>query len=305
MATLSLWWRAVRPFSFTVSVIPPFLGTMIAVMDVPGLAIHWPHFILTLIGCPMAHAGANLLSDYYDYLKGVDREGTYGSSGLLVAKKIEPGTIRLGAWTLLAGAALIGVYLGLRNSNSALLFGVMLLGGLLGVFYTAGPVALKYRALGDLAVFFAFGSLMVLGAYVVQTHRFSWNPVLYAVPIALLVDAILHSNNLRDIENDSAVPITTLAGAVGKEASKAIYYGLISGAYLITVLLILFAGLPLISLVTFISLPLGLKLISTVRDMDKIPLSQFARIDADTAQFHSAFGALLLASLLIQHLLIR
>ena len=89
MTPISIWWRAVRPFSFTVSVIPPILGALIALLENPNLQFKWVHFFLTLIGCVMAHAGANLLSDYFDYKIGVDREGTFGSSGLLVEDTLE------------------------------------------------------------------------------------------------------------------------------------------------------------------------------------------------------------------------
>src|SRR4030042_199074 len=67
-----------------------------------------------------------------------------------------------------------------------------------GVFYTL----LKARALGDLAVFLNFGLLGAAGAWVVQTNSFFWLPVLWTVPMALLVSALLHANNWRDHPSD-------------------------------------------------------------------------------------------------------
>lgn len=304
MAKASLWWRAVRPFSFTVSVVPPILGGIIAVLDNPGLKFNWLFFVLTLLGCVLAHAGANLLSDYYDYKSRVDRDGTFGSSGVLVEKLLRPEQVFRAAWLIFALAGLIGLYLVLSIPNSLFLLGLILLGGILGVFYTATPVAFKYRALGDVAVFLAFGSAMVLGAYYVQAHRFSWAPVLFAIPIALLVDAVLHGNNLRDIENDKAVHIKTLPIVLGEKLSKDLYYALIFGAYVSTVVLIVLDGLPVISLLTFLSLPLALKLVKMVKNKEKLPAQQFAMIDAATAQFHTAFSVLLVLALLVQHFVI-
>ena len=63
MARAALYWRAIRPWAFTVSVMPPILGSLIAVMEVPDLSFNWFHFILTLFGCMLAHAAANALSD--------------------------------------------------------------------------------------------------------------------------------------------------------------------------------------------------------------------------------------------------
>jgi 1,4-dihydroxy-2-naphthoate octaprenyltransferase len=304
MSGIALWWRAVRPFSFTVSVIPPILGTVLAVLGNPGLEIDWFRFILTVIGCVTVHSGANLLSDYYDYKVRVDREGTYGSSGLLVDKIMQPGQILKGGVIAISLALGIGLYLVFVTPNPVFLLGVIFIGGIFAVFYTANPFAFKYNALGDIAVFISFGSAMVLGAYYVQAHRFSWAPVLYALPIALLVDAILHSNNLRDIENDEAVDIKTIPILVGEKVSKWMYYGLILGAYLLILILILWAGLPMLSLLTFLSFPLAVKLVRMIRDKEKIPKKQFAMIDAATAQCHLTFGALMIISIII-HIVIR
>lgn len=303
MSSIALWWRAVRPFSFTVSVIPPILGAVLAVLGNPGLEINWFRLILTLIGCMTAHAGANLLSDYYDYKVHVDREDTFGSSGLLVGKIMQPKQIFKGGVIVISVALGIGLYLVSVTPNGLFLLGLIFIGGILGVFYTAQPFAFKYRALGDIAVFISFGSAMVLGAYYVQVHRFSWAPVLYALPIALLVDAILHSNNLRDIESDEVVHIKTIPILIGEKASKWVYYGLIFGAYVLILILIVWAGLPMLSLLTFLSLPLAIKLVKMVRDKEKMPEKQFAMIDAATAQFHLTFGVLMIISLII-HLLI-
>jgi 1,4-dihydroxy-2-naphthoate octaprenyltransferase len=251
-----------------------------------------------------AHAGANLLSDYYDYKVHVDREDTFGSSGLLVGKIMQPKQIFKGGVIVISVALGIGLYLVSVTPNGLFLLGLIFIGGILGVFYTAQPFAFKYRALGDIAVFISFGSAMVLGAYYVQVHRFSWAPVLYALPIALLVDAILHSNNLRDIESDEAVHIKTIPILIGEKASKWVYYGLIFGAYVLILILIVWAGLPMLSLLTFLSLPLAIKLVKMVRDKEKMPEKQFAMIDAATAQFHLTFGVLMIISLII-HLLIH
>jgi len=186
----------------------------------------------------LAHAGANLLSDYYDYKARVDREGTFGSSGLLVGKVMNPSQILRGAWIALIVAGAIGLYFILATPKGIFLLWVILVGGIFGVFYAAGPVEFEYRALGEIAVFVSFGPAMVLGAYYVQAHHFSWGPVLYGIPVALLVEAILHSNNLGDIKNDSMVNIKTVPILIGEKWSKIMYYGLVLGAYILTVVLI-------------------------------------------------------------------
>jgi 1,4-dihydroxy-2-naphthoate octaprenyltransferase len=247
----------------------------------------------------IAHAGANLLSDYFDFETQVDRKGTFGSSGLLLEKKMHPGEILRGGLFALLIACAIGLYFVFVTPKGTFLLWLMLIGGIFAVFYAAAPIAFKYRALGDIAVFVSFGSPMVLGSYYIQAHRFSWGPVLYALPIALLVDAILHSNNLRDIQSDRAVSIRTIPILIGEGSSKIMYYALVLGAYLLTVFLIVWAGLSVFSLLTLLSLPLAIRLVKRVRNKDKIPAEEFAMIDAATAQFHLVFGILMIVSLLL------
>jgi 1,4-dihydroxy-2-naphthoate polyprenyltransferase len=301
MATISLYWRSVRPFAFTVSVVPPILGSLVAALHIPGLAFNWFHFVLVLLGCMIAHAGSNTLSDYRDYKKQVDRQGTYGSSGVLVEKLMTPAELLRWAFILYLAAALIAAYLVWRAPNGLNLLWLIGLGWILAFFYTIGPLNLKYVALGDPAVFIAFGPAMTLGAYMVQTGQFSWYPVLYAIPVALLVDAVLHSNNLRDIQNDQVAHITTVPILFGESFAKGMYYVLVYGAYVLIPVLILTAKLPWLALLTLISLPMAIRAAGMVKTKSAIPEKQFAMIDAITAQLHSAFSVLLITGLLIQH----
>jgi len=303
MSQIALWWRAVRPFAFTVSLIPPIMGGLIALVQNPGLKFSLFRFVLAGIGCMTAHAGANLLSDYYDFKTRVDREGTFGSSGLLVGGIMSPEQILRGGWIALVVAGIIGACLVFATPNGTFLIWLILIGGLLGVFYTAKPFELKYHALGDLAVFLSFGPAMVLGAYFVQAHHFSWKPVLYSIPIGFLVDAILHSNNLRDIVNDGVVKIKTVPILIGEKRAKWMYHALVFGAYLITLLLVLFGDLTAFALLVLVSLPLAIKVANMVRHKESVPTERFAMIDAATAQLHLVFGLLMVIGLVIRYVL--
>jgi 1,4-dihydroxy-2-naphthoate octaprenyltransferase len=305
MSQIALWWRAVRPFAFTVSLIPPIMGGLMALIENPGLKFSLFRFILAGIGCMTAHAGANLLSDYYDFKTRVDRDGTYGSSGVLVAGIMSPAQILRGGCIALGIAGIIGAYLVFVTPSGTLLIWLIVLGGLLGIFYTAKPFEFKYHALGDLAVFIAFGPAMVLGAYFVQAHHFSWTPVLYSIPIGLLVDAILHSNNLRDIASDRVVAIKTVPILLGEGWAKRMYQALVFGAYLITLLLVLAGGLTAFALLVFLSLPLAIKVSNMVRHKESVPAEKFALIDAATAQIHLTFGLLMVIGLALRYFISR
>jgi len=90
--------------------------------------------------------------------------------------------------------------------------------GLLGVGLGVAYPWLKKEALGDVAVFIDFGLLGSFGGWVVQTGQFSWLPVIWAIPQGLLIVAILHANNWRDILTDQEKKISTVANNLGAGA---------------------------------------------------------------------------------------
>ena len=74
---------------------------------------------------------------------------------------------------LFVAAAAVGVAAAFLRSPHVVWIAVV--GLLLTVFYSGGPVTLKYRAFGEAAVFLVWGPLMFLGAYVVQRQQLSWD----------------------------------------------------------------------------------------------------------------------------------
>jgi len=71
----------------------------------------------------------------------------------------------------------------------------------------------------------------------VQGGALSWSPLLYAVPLALNTEAILHSNNTRDADTDREAGIVTLAIVAGRNGSYAIFALLLFAPYLVFVVL--------------------------------------------------------------------
>ncbi len=292
---IAVWWRGTRPFAFPASVTPVLLGTATAWVHA-GVSIHWFRFILTALGVMALHAGSNMFNDYYDYKKGVDREGTFGSSGLLVEKIVSPARLMAGAIAFTLIGALIGIYLWLVVGNLILVLGIVGIAG--GFFYTGGP-AFKYRALGDLSVFLFFGTFITLGAYYVQTGTFGWLPVLYSIPLGLLIDGILHGNNIRDIQSDAQVNVTTLAGFLGIRGSQYFYLFLVAAAFLSIPVLTLVDHLPWPALAVIFSLPLAIRNVRTVFKSETLPREQFAGIDGMGAQLQMAFGILMTVGVIL------
>lgn len=96
-------------------------------------------------------------------------------------------------------------------------------GGLSSSFLYTGGIGFKYIALGDLLILIIFGPISVLFAFMSQTGYVDWSTIYYAIPLALNTEAILHSNNTRDAENDKKAGIVTLAIIIGRGASHILY----------------------------------------------------------------------------------
>ena len=280
----------VKPESLIISVISGTLGTALAGLHGP---IHWGHYVLTILGIVLLHAGSNVINDYFDYRNRIDTAdvpGSYATEGrVLIQEKLQPRQVLWLGLMLFALSLPIGIYLTTVRGLPVMLLGV--LGFLTGLFYTARPIALKYIALGEPAVFLMFGPLMVSGSYYVQRAEFTAQAAWVSVPIGVLVALILFANNIRDIQNDGRVGIHTIATLLGKSLAVRVYELLVAGVYGVTALLIILGQLSAWAFLTLLSLPLAFKLIKRLRT--DIPKDA----DARTAQLNTAFGILLIIAI--------
>lgn len=299
---------ATRAYSFPASIIPVLFGSMLAVLLNPGLQFNFLNFFLTLAGCILVHVGTNLINDIFDYDKGIDKEDKelgipHGGSMVLSMGLLNIKQMKTGAAISLFIALLIGIYL-YTQAGIWILY-LSLFGLFSAIFYTAKPIALKYKALGDIQVIISFGLGMTLGAYIVQTGQFSYMPLLFSIPIGLLIDAILHSNNIRDINFDGKFGVKTLPILIGEKLSIKVYYVLILGAYASIIIFVALKMLPWFALLSLITLPLAMKL---VKMSDGFPAEGMARFEYGTrhimmtAQLNMMFGLTLVLGLLISYL---
>ena len=293
-------WIALRPFSFPASIIPVLLGAVTAV-QFGGADLSCPNLLFSLIAMVLLQGASNVLNDIYDYRKGLDTE-VLPVSGAVVRGLLTPRQAGRYAAALFGISILIGLYLALATSMAVLWIG--LFGVAVGVLYSATAVGLKYRGFGDLSVFLNFGILGSLGSWTVQTGYPSWLPVLWSIPISLLVVAILHANNWRDASGDTGKGYRTVASMLGDSASE-LYYGLLIFApyalvvFFAEVQVNSFPKLPSTVLITFASLPLALRLMRRARQRrEPVRPMDFVALDGATAQLNLLFGILSVAGIL-------
>lgn len=298
-SNISIWFQAFRPFAYSASITPVLVGAMIALAYYPG-EISWFLFPVAMIAGVLFHTATNLISEYFDYKKGVDRIDTYGSSRVIVESLLDPRKVLIAGYIAFAlGFALGGILIYFRGVEM-LLFGII---GLLGgYFYTGAPFGYKYVALGDFLVFTLMGPLMVIGSYFTLTGDFNLNVLYISLPVGFLVAAILHANNLRDVMHDSSVKIKTMAILFGLKGSIFEYYFLVIGSYLSVIVMTVFGILSPWSLLVFISLPQALGNLKEISKAEIDKPEKIAMMDVKTAQHHMMFGVLLSIGLVLTRL---
>src|SRR5439155_1414549 len=139
---------------------------------------------------------------------------------------------------LYAVGGLIGLVLSLTRPNGWILLVLGGIGGAVGIFYTLPPFALQYHGVGEVAVAFVFGPIVVLGAYAVQVGALAWEPFLASIPLGLLVAAFLLVNEMPEHMTDPRGGKRTVPARIGLEKSVTLYEILVGFA------LVLLAVLP-------------------------------------------------------------
>ena len=232
------------PWSFAMSAVSITAGTFM----VTGLQVNIPLYLLALLMVVPIHASANLLNDCYDVMTGADKPGSI----VLKPHPILSGTLSLRE-TLAYAAFLMAVgisggavlsFLGRPYSLLIVAAAVLLM-----LCYNVPPLRLKERGLGEELVFLVWGPLMFLGSFYLQSDTLALVPVLYSVPLGLLVASVLLVDDVRDLEEDHSIGRITIATILGKESTLQLYLWTIAVSYAAAVLLGLYLGRPWILLV--------------------------------------------------------
>jgi len=306
---LKKWLIAGRPWSLPASVIPVIFGSSLAA-TVGWVKLHIGLLLLSLLAMIFLHMAANMLSDVVDWRRGLDREMT-PASGAIARGLLTPGQVFRGSMVFFAIGSALGLILVYLCGKLVLYTGLLGIG--LGVAYPW----LKKEALGDVAVFIDFGLLGSFGGWVVQTGQFSWLPVIWAIPQGLLIVAILHANNWRDILTDREKKISTVANNLGGRGSRR-YYGLLlfgSMALLATFVLVPrlfgldFPSLPLSILIVILCWPQARRLwkmsgsSTSPSQRQAAELADCLDLDGATARYSLIFGLLTVGGLWLDYLI--
>ena len=293
MTRTRAWLLAIRPKTLPAALAPVLVGAALAFADrafAPGPAL------AAALGALLLQIGSNIANDYFDFLKGADTPERTGPTRVAASGLLSLQELRWGMVVTFGLAALVGLYLIAVGGWPILAVGVAAI--LAAILYTGGPLPYGYVGLGDLFVFLFFGLVAVTGTYYVQADQVTRGSLLAALPVGLLVTAILVVNNLRDMDSDRRAGKRTLAVLLGRGGARAEYLLLLAGAYLSPLLLLALDGRSPWVLLPWLTLPLAWKWTRLVLDDNRYgsPLNQAL---AGTAQLALAFSLLLAAGLLV------
>ena len=300
---LDLRWLALRttrlPF-LTATIVPVVLGIAIAARQGTFDLLT---AVLTVVGAAFVQLGLNVANDVFDSVQGADEANVTPTQFSGGSRVIQYGLVTLRQMAGLAtvfylGAAAIGlILLALRGSSALLAIGVI--GFVVSIGYTAPPLKLVYRGLGEIAVALGFGPLMLLGAYVVQTRgTLTWEPVVASLPIALLVALILYVNEIPDRRGDARAGKRTLPVRLPKAIVIGGYRIAAVAAYVIVVAGVAAGLLPIPALLALLSIPLALQVSRGLEPNYDNPYALMAVMGVNV-KLHLVAGVLLLAGYLV------
>ncbi len=267
--------KALKPWTFQQTLASAIIAALLAPTINPCL------LALSLGILLIAHSSFNMMNDYFDYRSSLDRPKNMGSMGsrVLVDKLIPIQIFRIYMISLLGIALVGGAYLlYLRPA----IWPYFIIGVVAGSLYSVPRIGFRWIALGDLAIFLTWGPGIFLGSYVLQGGSVSASTMLIAVALGMLVLAIAHINNWRDMADERAAGIVSVASLLGDRLSLVYYLAMIWGSYALFGCAVLLDPKLFPILGSLLTMPWAVRLTRATRDPND-PIR--SKLDMETAKF--------------------
>ncbi|MDB4840290.1 prenyltransferase [Nitrosopumilus sp.] len=252
---ISVWLRVIR--------VRFLLASVIAVMT--GLALNWSQngsieyfdALLTFAGVMALHASVDLLNDYWDFKRGIDTKTTRtkmsGGTGVLPDGLLKPSSVyRAGVFFLVLGA-LIGSYFVITYG---ILIAIILGFAILSIYFYSTKIV--DSGLGEFFVAVK-GSMIVIGTFYIQSGEVNIESILAGIVIGTLSSLVLFIASFPDHDADKSKGRKTLVITVGKEKARKLFWIFPLFAYGVIVIGVMLNYLPVLTLISLVSLPLIIK----------------------------------------------
>jgi len=291
---LSVWFRVIR--------VRFLLASVIAVSV--GLALNWKQnssidpldAILTFAGVLALHASVDLLNDFWDFKRGIDtktnRTKMSGGTGVLPEGLLKPSSVyRAGIGFLIIGAVL-GSYFVITDGIT---IGIILGFAILSIYFYSTKIV--NSGLGEFFVAVK-GSMIVIGAYFIQSGQITIESILGGIVVGVLSSLVLFITSFPDHDADKSQGRKTLVIMVGKEKAAKLFWIFPLVSYFIIIIGVSANLFPILSLITFLSIPLMIKSgLGLRKNFDSI--ENLVPFMSSTLMFSRITGALFVVSILI------
>jgi 1,4-dihydroxy-2-naphthoate octaprenyltransferase len=201
------------------------------------------------VGIVLAHVANNLMNDLFDLEVGTDSadypRALYAPHPVLSGMTTRRG---LAIRALLVNVVDLGVLIFLVVERGWPILAFALGGFLLSVAYTAPPLRLKKRGLGEPTVLIVWGPLMVGGTYFAAVGNLPWEVVLASIPYALLCTAVLMGKHIDKIPWDEAAGTRTLPVVLGERRARLLTQWLMAAFYPLVGVVVAIGAMPVLTL---------------------------------------------------------
>ncbi len=215
--SLKAWWLATRPKTLTGAAAPVMVALSAAWADLHSLDIRAA--TLCMLFALLMQVDANLVNDYFDFMRGRDDKATrLGPQRACAEGWITPGAMRLGIGATTALACLTGLPLIAWGGWWLIAVGVACV-----AFCFLYTTMLAQIGMGDALVLAFFGLVPVCVSYFIQTGIVTLQVVLLGTGMGLVTDCLLVVNNYRDREQDRDAGKRTLIVFIGPKAAEWLY----------------------------------------------------------------------------------
>lgn len=294
-----LFLRATRLPFLTATLVPVLAGVAVAALE--GT---WSLSLgaLTFLGAAFVHLGTNVSNDVFDTASGADQATTTPTQFSGGSRVIHYGLVSMRGMALLSAAFYaagigIGLYLAARRGFWPLLW-IGAAGVVLSIVYTAPPLRLVHRGVGEIAVGLGFGPIMVLGSYYVQAQRLTLEAAYLSIPIAILISLVLYVNEIPDRAGDARAGKRTLPVRLSKDAVIAGYAWAVGIAYAVIAAGAAAGVIARPAILALVTIPMAVKAIRGMRASYDDPYALMPTM-AGNIQLHLFTGLLLFAGYLV------
>jgi 1,4-dihydroxy-2-naphthoate polyprenyltransferase len=230
----------------------------------PDFAAGW--YALAFLGIVLAHVSNNLLNDLLDTETGLDTDqyprALYAPHPILSGMISRRGLVKA---SLAVNLADVAILVALVAARGWVVLALGLAGVALNVAYTAPPLRLKKRGLGELDVLLVWGPLMIAGTYYAAVGHIPWQVWAASVPYGLLCTAVLMGKHIDKLPWDEAAGVRTLPVVLGERWARVVTVGLMVAFYLAVVACVAVGALPWPALAAAGALPLLRRAVKALR----------------------------------------